>query len=277
MDKSPVIYVDDSEADLLINDMATVYGYDFTDYSKASFKRRIQRLLAIDRLTSFAELRYRIREDKSYFQHAIEEISVTVTEMLRDPGFYQTIRNIVIPVLATYPFIKVWHAGCSTGEEVYSMAILLKEAGLLHKSLLYATDINPGALSNARKGIFPLSQMQLYSRNYQLSGGSKDFSSYYTANYNFAQFDTRLSEKMIFATHNLVTDFSFNSFQLIFCRNVLIYFNKDLQNRVLSLFDESLELNGFLALGTKESIRFSPITHSYKPLAGSEKLWRKIK
>lgn len=277
MEFRPVIYIDDAEAELLINDMASVYGYDFADYSKASFKRRIQRLISLDRFSSFAELRYRIREDKAYFQHAIEEISVTVTEMLRDPSFYQNISKTVIPILATYPFIKIWHAGCSTGEEVYSMAILLEEAGLLHKSLLYATDINPGALIKARKGMFPLSQMQLYSRNYQLSGGSRDFSSYYTANYNFAQFDARLSEKMIFATHNLVTDFSFNSFQLIFCRNVLIYFNKDLQNRVLQLFDESLELNGFLALGTKESIRFAPVASHYKQVMGREKLWRKIK
>ena len=261
---------------MLINDIQLAHGYDFSDYSRASFKRRIERLLTIDHLSSFAELRYRLKNDAAYFAHAIEEISVTVTEMLRDPSFYKIIRSNIIPVLATYPFIKVWHAGCATGEEVYSMAILLKEAGLLHKSLLYANDMNPAALAKARKGIFPLSQMQQYSRNYVLSGGTQDFSSYYSANYHFARFDSRLNEKIIFAQHNLVTDFSFNSFQLIFCRNVLIYFNKDLQNRVLKLFDDSLELNGFLALGTKENIRFSTVAPNYKPIIGREKIWRKI-
>ncbi len=272
-----MININDSDTELLINDISVAYGYDFSDYSRASFKRRIQRLLTIDNFSSFAELRYRIKNDETYFAHAIEEISVTVTEMLRDPLFYQSVRTNIIPVLATHPFIKIWHAGCATGEEVYSMAILLKEAGLLHKSLLYATDMNPAALSKARKGIFPLSQMQQYSKNYVASGGLQDFSSYYTANYHFAQFDPRLNEKMIFASHNLVTDFSFNSFQLIFCRNVLIYFNKDLQDRVFRLFDASLDLNGFLALGTKESIRFSSIAQNYKSITGREKIWRKVK
>jgi chemotaxis protein methyltransferase CheR len=276
LDKAGLIQITDEDLTLLINDIQLAHGYDFSDYSRASFKRRIERLLTIDHLSSFAELRYRLKNDAAYFAHAIEEISVTVTEMLRDPSFYKIIRSNIIPVLATYPFIKVWHAGCATGEEVYSMAILLKEAGLLHKSLLYATDMNPTALAKARKGIFPLSQMQQYSRNYQLSGGIEDFSSYYSANYHFACFDSRLNEKIIFAQHNLVTDFSFNSFQLIFCRNVLIYFNKDLQNRVLKLFDDSLELNGFLALGTKESIRFSTVAQNYKPIIGREKIWRKI-
>lgn len=277
MNKTGTIQITDEDLSLLINDIHAAYGYDFSDYSKASFRRRIERLITIDHLSGIAELRYRLLNDASYFAHAIEEISVTVTEMLRDPDFYRTIRSTIIPVLATYPFIKIWHAGCATGEEVYSMAILLKEAGLLHKSLLYATDINPAALAKARKGIFPLSQMQQYSRNYLLSGGTQDFSSYYSANYHFASFDSRLNEKMIFAQHNLVTDFSFNSFQLIFCRNVLIYFNKDLQDRVLKLFDDSLELNGFLALGTKENIRFSHIAPNYKPATGREKIWRKIK
>jgi len=160
MEPTRTIFLSDEDIELLINDMAVTYGYDFSDYSKASFKRRIERLLMIDHLSSFAELRYRILHDESYFQHVVEEISVTVTEMLRDPGFYRILRETVIPLLATYPFIKVWHAGCATGEEVYSMAILLQEAGLLHKTLLYATDINPAALAKARTGIFPLSHMQ---------------------------------------------------------------------------------------------------------------------
>ena len=219
----------------------------------------------------------KLLHDPSFFEFAVTEISVNVTEMFRDPGFYRTLKEKVIPVLATYPLIRIWHAGCATGEEVYSMAILLNEAGLLHKSLLYATDINPYVVDKARKGIFPDTNMQLYSRNYHASGGEKDFSSYYTANYNFVKFDEELSRRMIFSTHNLVSDYSFNSFQLILCRNVLIYFEKDLQSRVLNLFDKSLEPLGFLALGSKESLRFSSIAPAYAQLEGREKIWRKIR
>jgi chemotaxis protein methyltransferase CheR len=195
--------------------------------------------------------------------------------MLRDPSFYRTLRTTILPVLATYPFIRIWHAGCSTGEEVYSMAILLKEAGLLHKALLYGTDINPLVIEKARKGIFPVSQMQKYSENYIQSGGVRDFSSYYTANYHLAKFDNALTGKMIFSTHNLVSDFSFNEFQLILCRNVLIYFERDLQSKVFKLFDYSLENFGYLALGSKESLRFSPIADRYRQV-GREKIWRKV-
>jgi chemotaxis protein methyltransferase CheR len=195
--------------------------------------------------------------------------------MLRDPSFYRTLRNTILPVLATYPFIRIWHAGCSTGEEVYSMAILLREAGVLDKSLLYGTDINPLVIEKARKGIFPVSQMQKYSENYIQSGGVRDFSSYYTANYHLAKFDSSLTTKMIFSTHNLASDFSFNEFQLILCRNTLIYFERDLQAKVLRLFDYSLENFGYLALGSKESLRFSNIAGRYRQV-GKEKIWRKI-
>ncbi len=204
-----------------------------------------------DHIASATELKARVLDDPDYFRHLVEEMTVNVTEMLRDPLFYKALREEVVPVLATYPYIRIWHAGCSTGEEVYSMAILLKEAGILHKSRLYATDINPGVIEKARSGIFPAGQMRKYSENYIQSGGKNDFSSYYTANYNLAKFDEKLSEKMTFATHNLVSDSSFNEFQLILCRNTLIYFNKNLQSRVLELFDQSLELLGFLALGSK--------------------------
>jgi chemotaxis protein methyltransferase CheR len=215
--------------------------------------------------------------DPEYLRRLVEELTVNVTEMLRDPPFYKALREEVIPVLATYPFIRIWHAGCSTGEEVYSMAILLSEAGLLHKSRLYATDINPKVLEKAKRGMFPASQMRKYSENYMLSGGKKEFSSYYTANYNLAKFDAGLREKMIFASHNLVSDSSFNEFQLILCRNTLIYFGRDLQARVLQLFDNSLETLGFLALGTKESIQFSPIAGKFKPAVPGHKIWRKIR
>jgi chemotaxis protein methyltransferase CheR len=261
--------------ELLLNDLFTRYGYDFTEYSKASLQRRIQRLFSLDKFPSFAEFRHRLQHDPQYFRRFVEEVTVNVTEMLRDPSFYRTLRSTILPVLATYPFIRIWHAGCSTGEEVYSMAILLKEAGLLHKALLYGTDINPLVIERARKGIFPVSQMQKYSENYIQSGGIKDFSSYYTANYHLAKFDSSLTGKMIFSTHNLVSDFSFNEFQLILCRNVLIYFERGLQAKIFKLFDYSLENFGYLALGAKESLRFSPIAGRYKQV-GKEKIWRKV-
>jgi chemotaxis protein methyltransferase CheR len=268
--------ISDEEVAILVNDVLETYGYDFTDYSKASLKRRVNRLFVLDKFPSFAELRYRLRNDRDYLRRFVEEITVNVTEMFRDPSFYSTIRNEVIPFLATHPLIRIWHAGCSTGEEVYSMAILLEEAGLLQKSLLYATDINPQVLESAKKGIFPLGQMKQYSENYIASGGKKDFSGYYIANYNKAKFDSRLGEKILFATHNLVSDRSFNEFQLILCRNVLIYFDQNLQDRALRLFDESLEGLGYLALGNKETLKFSGIAKNYRQ-TGKEKIWRKIK
>ena len=263
------------ELELLLNDIFMRYGYDFTAYSRASIQRRIQRLFSVDKFPSFAEFRYRLQTDSQYFSRFVEEITVNVTEMLRDPSFYRTLRTTILPILATYPFIRIWHAGCSTGEEVYSMAILLKEAGLLQKALLYGTDINPLVIDKARKGIFPVSQMKKYSENYIQSGGVMDFSAYYTANYHLAKFDSTLTGRMIFSTHNLVSDFSFNEFQLILCRNTLIYFERDLQSKVFRLFDYSLENFGYLALGSKESLRFSPIADRYRQV-GREKIWRKV-
>lgn len=264
----------DEEINLLLNDVATIYGYDFTQYSRASLKRRLNRICLVDRFSSFAELRYRVVNDSSYLQRFIEEITVNVTEMFRDPSFYKMLRNEVMPRLGTYPLIRIWVAGCSTGEEAYSIAILLKEANLYHKSLMYATDINPTVLEKAAKGMFPLNQMKLYSENYILSGGKNDFSQYYVAGYDLAKFDSSLSERMIFSTHNLVSDSSFNEFQLILCRNVLIYFDKDLQERVFRVFDESLQNLGYLALGTKETLRFSSIEGRYRQVS-EEKIWRK--
>ncbi|HEX2607485.1 MAG TPA: protein-glutamate O-methyltransferase CheR [Flavisolibacter sp.] len=265
----------EEEVHILLTDLQEVYGYDFHDYSKASLRRRINRLFALDKFPSFAELRYRLKNDESYLKRFVEEITVNVTEMFRDPGFYQVLQKEIIPLLATYPLIRIWHAGCSTGEEVYSMAILLQEANLLHKSLLYATDLNPDVVEKARSGIFPLSQMKQYSENYLESGGRKEFSSYYTSRYDRVQFDRSLSSRMIFATHNLVSDRSFNEFQLIMCRNVMIYFNKELQDQVLQLFDQSLETLGFLALGAKETLRFSTIARNYKQ-QDKERIWRKM-
>jgi chemotaxis protein methyltransferase CheR len=269
--------ISDEQIELLLNDALELYGYDFTNYTKASIKRRINRILTIDRIPSFAELRYRLRNDKAYLNRFVEAISVNVTEMFRDPQFFRTLKEKVLPHLATYPYIRIWHAGCSTGEEVYSMAILLKEAGLLQKSLLYATDINQEVLEKARQGVFSLSNMKQYSENYILSGGTQAFSDYYITTSGHVKFSEELRRKIIFAMHNLVSDRSFNEFQLILCRNVLIYFDKPLQDRAISLFDESLETLGYLALGSKETLRFAPVEKSYKQIDGKEKIWRKMR
>ena len=266
--------IKDDEVELLINELAQRYGYDFSNYTRASLRRRINRILIIDRIPSFAELYYRLKNDGTYLTHVVESLTVNVTEMFRDPFVFKVIREEVLPVLATHPFIRIWHAGCASGEEVYSMAILLEEANLLNKSLIYATDLNPSVIENIKKGIFPLSRMQQYSENYIASGGKKDFSSFYTAQYGWAKFNQRLKHKMIAAMHNLVSDRSFNEFQLIFCRNVLIYFDKELQDKVLRLFDDSLEKLGFLVLGSKENLRFSPIASKFTQVQ-KEKIWRK--
>lgn len=268
--------ISDRELEVLINEVFEYYGYDFSGYSRASLKRRVDRLYQIDGFTHFAELLSKIRSESGYVKHLVEEITVNVTEMFRDPVFYRALREEILPVLATKPFIRIWHAGCSTGEEVYSMAILLKEANLLNKSLLYATDINAIVLDTAKKGVFPLRMMKQYSENYMISGGKNDFSDYYTANYGLAKFSSELSEKMVFSQHNLVSDGSFNEFDLIMCRNVLIYFDKTLQDRALQLFDNSLALLGYLALGTKETIKFSTVQDRFQQL-NREKVWKKIK
>ncbi|WP_316802319.1 protein-glutamate O-methyltransferase CheR [Pedobacter nototheniae] len=267
--------IDNEQVEILLNDVLETHGYDFLEYSHASIKRRISRLYALDNFVSFAEFRYTIKSDKQYFKRFLEEITVNVTEMFRDPSFYRALRNDVLPVLGTYPFIRIWVAGCSTGEEAYSLAIVLKELNLLHKSLIYATDINPSVLEKAKKGMFPLNYLKQYSENYLQSGGLREFSTYYTANYSLAKFDESLSGKMIFSTHNLVSDHSFNEFQLILCRNVLIYFDKDLQHKVFNLFDSSIEKLGYLALGSKESLDFWSKAKEYKRIK-TEKIWRKL-
>ncbi|KMQ61170.1 chemotaxis protein CheR [Chryseobacterium sp. BLS98] len=266
--------VKDEEVEYLIKDVYEMYGYDFSEYSRASFKRRVNRICLIDRFTSFAELRYTILNDPEYLKRFVEEITVNVTEMFRDPHFFKALREKILPQLGTYPLIRIWVAGCSTGEEAYSMAILLKETNLYHKSLIYGTDLNPSVLETARSGVFPLHQMKTYSENYILSGGKKDFSDYYTANYDSVKFDKSLQEKLILSTHNLVSDSSFNSFQLIICRNVLIYFDRGLQERVFKLFDNSLENLGYLALGAKETLRFSRLDRNYHQV-DDQRIWKK--
>jgi len=267
--------VTDEDLEAILEDVVELYGYDFTNYSRASLRRRVARLVVKDRFSSFAEFRYKLRSDKTYFKRFVEEITVNVTEMFRDPAFYRSLREDVLPLLATHPVIRIWHAGCASGEEVYSMAILLHEANLLKKSLLYATDINPSVLEKVRHGIYPISQMKQYSENYILSGGKNDFSSYYTAQYSSAKFDEFLSKRIVLATHNLVSDRSFNEFQLILCRNVMIYFDKPFQDRVLRLFYDSLEMFGYLGLGSKETLKFAEINQKFKQLESKERIWRK--
>lgn len=267
--------IQDDQLELLLNDLLEVHGYDFHNYSKASFKRQVNRLIVKDKFPSFAEFRFRLYNDKSYLNHFVEKVTVNVTEMFRDPSFFKTLRDSILPTLNTYPFIRIWIAGCATGEEVYSMAILLKELNILHKSILYATDINPAALEAARTGRMPIKHMKQYSENYISAGGMLDFSSYYTAHYHYAQMNRELSKNMVFSLHNLVSDHSFNEFQLIMCRNVLIYFNSTLQDRVLTLFDDSLAKLGYLALGSKETLQLSSISTKYKAFSPNMKIWRK--
>ncbi len=251
------------------------YGYDFTNYATASIKRRTLHFMSLHKIGSLQALLERLIGNESVFEDFIQNISVTVTEMFRDPMFYKILRVDIIKRLSTYPFIKVWVAGCATGEEAYSVAIMLKEEGLLERSIIYATDINQRSLVHAKAGLFPLEYMKNYTINYQRSGGRKSFSEYYIAKYDSAAFDTRLKKHMIFSAHNLAIDQSFNEFNLILCRNVLIYFNQKLQNRVINLFHESLCTFGFLGLGNKESIQFTDRANDFETIDRKEKLFIK--
>lgn len=265
----------DEQIETLLSDALEIYGYDFTGYSKASLKRRIFRLYALDNFVSFAEFRYKIKTEPGYFKRFLQQVTINVTEMFRDPDFYKTLRKEVLPKLGTYPFIRLWVAGCSTGEEAFSISIILKELDLLKKSLIYATDINSAVLEKAAQAIIPLSKMKQYSENYIASGGTENFSDYYSANYSLAKLHDDVKSKIIFSTHNLASENSFNEFQLILCRNVLIYFDRQLQAKIFELFDNSLENLGYLGLGSKESLDFSVLSKKYKKING-QKIWRKI-
>ena len=267
--------INEQQLDKLISEVFDHYGYDFGGYSRASFKRRIDRIYELDGFAHFREFLAKITNDTEYFTRLVEEITVNVTEMFRDPIFYKTLREEILPALAAKPFIRIWHAGCSTGQEVYSMAILLQELNLLQKSIIYATDINHTVLETAKNGVFPLRLMKEYAENYRDSGGKKDFSDYYTANYGLAKFDENLSKKMVYSQHSLVSDRSFNEFDLILCRNVLIYFDKELQDRALQLFDDSLARLGYLALGTKETLKYTTVHKKYEQFR-KDKIWKKM-
>ncbi len=264
-----------AELKTMVDAIRVEYGYDFTDYAEASFKRRSLFFMNGRNIASVKNLTELLLQDELVFVEFIRNISVTVTEMFRDPNFYASLRNIVIKRLATYPFIKIWVAGCATGEEVYSVAILLKESGLLDRSLIYATDINQHSLQQAKAGIFPLDLMKSYTSSYLTSGGEKDFSQYYITHDNAALFVKSLRDNIVFAPHNLASDQSFNEFQLIMCRNVLIYFNQTLQNRVINLFFDSLSPFGILALGNKESLSFYDKRTSFEVLDKKEKIFIK--
>ena len=254
-----------------------VYGYDFTEYAEASVIRRISAFMESKKIASLNDLGKMVLKDETAFEHFIQEITVNVTEMFRDPLFYKSLRKNVINRLATYPFIKVWIAGCSTGEEVYSMAILFREEGLLERTVIYATDINQDALQKARDGISSISNMKTYTENYLKAGGKNSFSDYYKAKYNSVLWDKSLRQNIVFSVHNLAVDKSFNEFQLILCRNVLIYFNQGLQNKVIGLFYESLCPFGFLGLGNKESLLFSEKQKSFEEIDKREKIFMRTK
>ncbi|MGZ4809616.1 MAG: CheR family methyltransferase [Thermoanaerobaculia bacterium] len=265
------------EIELLLEGVFRHYGYDFRSYAFASIRRRLWKRVEAEGLTSMSELQALVLHDTSAMQRLLLDLSVSVTAMFRDPGFYHVFRNQVIPLLRTYPFIRVWHAGCSTGEEVYSTAIVLEEEGLLDRARIYATDLNDAVLQQARAGIFPLNSMQEYTENYIRAGGNRSFSEYYTAKYDGALFSPALTRNVVFSQHNLVTDRSFSEFNVIFCRNVLIYFDRNLQHRVHTLFYESLFMFGVLALGSKESLRFSQYEDCYEKLDARERLYRKVR
>lgn len=264
------------ELDDILKMLFSSYGYDFSNYSKGSFLRRVNRFAQVIGAGSALDLKNKLLFNKTIFNHFLHEITVNVTELFRDPIYYKDLVNKVFPILASYPSIKIWHAGCSSGEEVFSMCILLQEAGLLNRAKIYATDINPVNLEKAKKGVLKLSCMKEYTNNYHQSGGNSDFSNYYTARYEHAMISESIRSNVVFLQHNLVSDGVFNEFQLISCRNVMIYFNKHLQNKVLELFLESLAPLGFLTLGIKETIQFSTVQNRFDIIGKSTKIYRKI-
>ncbi|WP_420488772.1 CheR family methyltransferase [Paenibacillus caui] len=265
------------EIELLLEGVHQMYGYDFRNYALPSLKRRIWYSVQGENLRTISALQEKVLHDRSCFDRLVHNLSIPVTEMFRDPMLFRTFREKVVPILRTYPYIRIWHAGCSTGEEVYSMAILLHEEGLIDKARIYATDMNDRSLEQAKEGIFGIQKMQLYTKNYIEAGGRRSFSEYYSAKYNSVIFQPFLRKNIIFAEHNLATDRSFNEFNVIFCRNVMIYFNEKLRNRVHDLFYQSLSHFGILVLGAKESIHFTDYAGCYEPLDRAEKIYRKIK
>jgi chemotaxis protein methyltransferase CheR len=265
------------ELQLLLEGVYRQYGFDFREYAPTSLKRRVWRRVQAERAGSISGLLERVLHDPEVMERLLLDLSINVTSMFRDPTFYSALREQVVPLLRTYPFTRIWVAGCSTGEEVYSLAILLQEEGLYDRTRIYATDINETVLERAREGVFPLEKMKEYTENYIRAGGTRSFSEYYLAKYEGALFERTLTDNVVWARHNLVQDRSFNLFNLILCRNVMIYFDRELQSRVHKLFYDSLERFGILALGHKESIRFTGLEERYEELSAQEKLYRKVR
>lgn len=266
---------DDIELQLLLEAIFQRYGYDFRSYSKASLRRRVDQHLLLARYDHIGTLIHDILHKGEAFSALLSCLTINVTEMFRDPDFYKAFREKVVPVLKTHPFLKIWHAGCATGEEIYSMAILLEEEGLYERSQIYATDIDKEVLEKARRGIFPVAELRKYTDNYQRAGGRGSLSDYYTAKYDNVIMDPRLKKNIIFADHDLATDQVFGEMQVIFCRNVLIYFNRELQNRVFQLFYDSLDMGGNLCLGNKESLRFAGCADQFDVVDKAQRIYRK--
>ena len=265
------------EIELLLEGIWQKYGYDFRDYAFASIRRRIWKRAHDEGLSTISALQEKVLHNPSCIERLLNDFSVSVSDFFRDPGFYLALREKILPLLRTYPFVRIWHAGCSKGEEVYSLAILLLEEGLYEKCRIYATDFNVNDLEKAKSGIYSIKRMKQFTQNYIKSGGKTDFSKYYTARHDNAIFIAQLKKNILFTQHNLVTDKSFNEFNLILCRNVMIYFNRDLQSKTHGLIYESLSQWGVLGLGEKESIKFTPFEDSYDILDEKQKLFRKIR
>lgn len=266
--------INEDEMSGLLEALLKKYGYDFRHYAKASLKRRLAFFLEKNQLMDYAALQNQLLDNEHLFNELLLDFSITVTEMFRDPEFYAAFRKHVVPILKTYPFIKIWHAGCATGEEVYSMAILLYEEGFLSKATLYATDFNSLALEKAKAGIYAANQIKQYIRNYTQAEGKSTFSEYYTVDYGVVKLHNFLKQRIVFAHHNLVVDQKFGEMNVILCRNVLIYFDAKLQNQVLSLFQDSLCHRGFLCLGNKETLDFSAVSDNFERFCSKERIYR---
>lgn len=265
------------EVSLLLEGIAQYYGYDFRQYTPASLRRRLQKCLHDERLATLSGLQERVLHDPAAMQRLLLALSVSTSSMYRDPGFYRSFRTLAVPLLRTYPFFRIWHAGCAEGQEVLSLAILLEEEELYGRSRVYATDINESLLALARTGAYPLRVMQEYTRNYVAAGGPRSFSEYYKVNADKAAFDRALQRNTVWAQHNLVTDGVFNTFQVVLCRNVLIYFSRPLQERVHRLIYDSLEPFGILVLGNRESLQLTPYEGCYEALDVQARLYRKVR
>ena len=266
----------DLELGVLLEAIYRRYHYDFRDYTVSSLRRRVRQAMDRFHCSSVAALQHRLMHEPATFAQAMQYFTVQVSEMFRDPGYFRTLREQALPVLQTYPSCKVWVAGCSTGEEVWSLAILLHEEGLLERTILYATDINPDALASAENGVFALDRMAQFSASYLAAGGRASLSDYYTTAYNGALFDRRLKRNIVFADHSLATDAVFSEVHLVSCRNVLIYFRRALQDRAIGLFHDALVHRGFLGLGSKESLQFGAHADRFEVCSREHRLYRKV-